>query len=155
MNLKAYAKTDTCFTYYEKCTGFITKEIEKAEKTLYVQAYSFTSEEIVTSILRAKAKGVKVKILLDKSNKTSRGSLLSFVKNNKIDVKIDYVPGIAHNKVIIIDDKKVITGSFNFSKSADYKNLENVIIIDEKDIVKKYTDNFNKRYKEASKTKVK
>ena len=83
-----------------------------------MQAYSFTDKEVVEAISRAKRKGVDVRVILDKSNRTDRHSQLTELKREKITVKIDEPSGIAHNKVIIIDDEKVITGSYNFSNAA-------------------------------------
>jgi phospholipase D len=60
---------------------------------------------------------------------------------------MDIVPGIAHNKVMIIDEKKVITGSFNFTDAADKRNSENVIIIEDKETVKQYINNWYNRKK--------
>ena len=59
------------------------------------------------------------------------------------------MPGIAHNKVIIIDSKKVITGSFNFTSAADHRNAENVILIEDTDIASLYLKNWTNREKES------
>ena len=65
------------------------------------------------------------------------------MENQKIPLWIDYKPAIAHNKVMIIDDHIVITGSFNFTKKAQEKNAENVIIIDTKKLAEVYTTYWN------------
>ena len=57
--------------------------------------------------------------------------------------------GIAHNKVMIIDKKKVITGSFNFTKSADTRNAENVLLIDDANIAAQYFLNWHNRKQES------
>lgn len=73
------------------------------------------------------------------------------IMDSSIDVSIDKVSGIAHNKVIILDEKKVITGSFNFTKSADTRNAENVIIVNDKEVASKYLQNwFSRKAKNAS-----
>lgn len=61
--------------------------------------------------------------------------------------RIDYIPTIAHNKVMIIDGKTVITGSFNFTDAAQNKHAENVIIITDAELAKKYFDNWMSRKK--------
>jgi phospholipase D len=66
--------------------------------------------------------------------------------NANVSVRIDKVSGITHNKVIIIDEQKVITGSFNFTNAADKRNAENVIIINNKSVAKEYLNNWQKRY---------
>jgi phosphatidylserine/phosphatidylglycerophosphate/cardiolipin synthase-like enzyme len=61
------------------------------------------------------------------------------------EVIIDKMAGIAHNKVIVIDKRKVITGSFNFTKAADYRNAENLLLIENKKIAEIYLKNWQKR----------
>lgn len=58
-----------------------------------------------------------------------------------IEVNIDKLSGIAHNKVMVIESQKIITGSFNFTRSADTRNAENVIVIDDKVIADRYVQN--------------
>ncbi len=84
---------------------------------------------------------VQVKILLDRSLK-QKFSKLHELQRAKIEVGIDKVPSIAHNKVIIIDKKKVITGSFNFTAAADKRNAENVIVIDDAELADSYLQNW-------------
>ncbi|WP_263364010.1 phospholipase D-like domain-containing protein [Orientia tsutsugamushi] len=97
-------------------------------------------------MVKAKKRGVAVSVILDKSNISSKHSKMKLLKQYDINVRIDTVPGIAHNKVMIIDDSTVITGSFNFTEAADKSNAENVIIIQNSDVAKIYLDNWQKRY---------
>jgi len=131
-----------CFTPDEKCTPLILKEIALAKDTIYVQAYGMSSPPIVESLIEAHKRGVKVNILLDKSNLNDSWSKMQELVDSGIEVNIDKLPGIAHNKVIIIDLQKVITGSFNFTRSADARNAENVIVIDDKVIADRYVQNW-------------
>ena len=139
------SKIDTCFTPPSGCSKVITAIIDKARTSIYVQAYGFTDVDIADSLIAAHKRGVQVKILLDKSNLYSKYSKLAKIKSAGIDVLIDNVPGIAHNKVMIIDEYTVITGSFNFSKNADYKNAENVIIINDPIVARQYLQNWLSR----------
>ncbi|MFV9876205.1 MAG: phospholipase D family protein [Rickettsiales endosymbiont of Dermacentor nuttalli] len=145
-------RISTCFTPPSGCSKVITETIDKATKSIYVQAYGFTDAEIADSLISAYNRGVKVAILLDKSSLYSKYSQMSKVKAAGIDVSIDHVPGIAHNKVMIIDQHTVITGSFNFSKNADLKNAENVIIINDSLIAKQYFQNWLSRKHANAKT---
>lgn len=140
------AQIKTCFTPYQRCTNFITSEILQAKDVILVQAYSFTSKEITDALINAKKTGISVKVLLDKSNVSGKGSKMQELKDAGIDVKIDEVSGIAHNKIIIIDDQRVLTGSFNFSKNADTKNVENLLYIDDRSVAYRYRENFYRRW---------
>lgn len=141
----ARGKISTCFTPPSGCTTFIAKEIDKAKESIYMQAYGMSDQLITSALIDAKSRGVKVKILLDRSNLKQRFSKLHELQRAKIEVGIDKVPGIAHNKVIIIDRQKVITGSFNFTVSADKRNAENVLVIDNKDLANAYLQNWLSR----------
>ena len=131
------------------CADEIAHEISKATTSVYIQAYGLTSKAIVDEIIQAHKHGVEIKAILDKSNLTAKHSLMQKLVTTKIPVKIDTVAGIAHNKVIIIDNKTVITGSFNFTKSADTRNAENVVFIHDKKSAEQYITNFNSRYSKS------
>jgi phospholipase D len=142
------AKTDKiniCFTPPSGCGSLIAQQIVSAKESILVQAYGLTSDMIIHQLKEAHARGVKVKILLDGGNLSDNREVFEEFKKLGIYVYYDKMPGIAHNKVMIIDHKKVITGSFNFTHAADKRNAENVILIDDADIAKIYTQNWHNR----------
>ncbi len=126
------------------CTEGIVKNLDVAEKYVLVQAYSFTSKPIAEALVNAHKRGVKVKVLLDKSQRHGKGSKLSLLVDAGISVSIDTKHSIAHNKVMIIDGVTVMTGSFNFTNAAEDKNAENLLVLHDKVVAKKYHDNWNK-----------
>ncbi len=147
-NFTPSASYEACFTPNQNCTAQIVNAIRNAKKIILVQAYSFTSRQIIKALINAKYHGVTVKILLDKSilmNNDQYYSPILYLQKNGIWPRIDYQPDIAHNKVIIIDNNTVITGSFNFTKAAQKYNAENVLIINDNGLAEKYTDNWYKR----------
>lgn len=120
----------------------IVREIGAAKSTILVQAYSFTSAPIAEALKKAHDRGVKVEAILDKSQRTERYTGATFLKNAGIPVYIDAAHAIAHNKVMVIDGEEVITGSFNFTKAAEEKNAENLLIIKDKALAKHYRENW-------------
>ena len=100
------------------CTDANIKELDKAQTSVLVQAYSFTSTPIAKALLNAQKRGVKVEVILDKSQKKEKYSSADFLANSGIPTKIDSAHAIAHNKIIIVDEETVITGSFNFTRAA-------------------------------------
>jgi phosphatidylserine/phosphatidylglycerophosphate/cardiolipin synthase-like enzyme len=135
-----------CFTPGGNCTQNIVNAINDAKQSILVQAYSFTSRPIGRALLDAKDRGVSIKIILDKSQYRENGySSAKFFQHHGIPVWLDNNVAIAHNKVIIIDNRVVITGSFNFTRAAQQDNAENSLIIANPDLAKLYTQNWNNR----------
>jgi phosphatidylserine/phosphatidylglycerophosphate/cardiolipin synthase-like enzyme len=133
------------------CTDAIVRELDKAQTTVLVQAYSFTSYRIAKALLDAHKRGVKVEVILDKSQKGDQYSSADFLANSGIPTKIDAAHAIAHNKVMIVDGETVITGSFNFTKSAEENNAENLLVVHDRKLAERYTKNWEEhaRHSEA------
>ena len=134
-----------CFTPGQNCTAEITEVIDAAKKSIFVQAYSFTSMPIAEHFIAAKNRGIAVNVILDKSQKSQRYSASHLLVDQHIPCWIDYKPAIAHNKIMIIDEKEVITGSFNFTKAAQSRNAENLLIIRDPSLAKLYMQNWRRR----------
>lgn len=136
----------TCFTPGQDCTGTIVQAIDQSKTEILVQAYGFTSKPIAEALVRAKTRGVTIMIVLDRSNETSNDSAAGYLVTNGIQPRIDSSVTIAHNKVMIIDQSTVLTGSFNFTESAQKRNAENVLIITgDTALAARYRRNFEQR----------
>jgi phosphatidylserine/phosphatidylglycerophosphate/cardiolipin synthase-like enzyme len=131
-----------CFSPHGGCTEAIVKELDSSRSEILVEAYSFTSREIAEAILKAHKRGVHVEIILDKSNRSARYSSADFTAHMGIPTYINAAYAIAHNKIMIIDREIVITGSFNFTKAAEKKNAENLLILRNKDLASIYLTNW-------------
>jgi phosphatidylserine/phosphatidylglycerophosphate/cardiolipin synthase-like enzyme len=141
-NLTLNAPTQVYFSPNGGTTQAIIKEINDAKSEILVQAYSFTSSTIAKALVDAHKRGVKVEAILDKSQRKEGYTEATFLTNMKIPTYIDSKHAIAHNKVMVIDKATVITGSFNFTKAAEDRNAENLLIIKSKDLAKLYLDNW-------------
>lgn len=134
-----------CFTPPRGCLSLILKTISQAQQSIHVQAYSFTSGPITQGLKAAHNRGVSVQIILDKSQVNDRHSRLHSLAQAGIPIFIDPVPGIAHNKVMIIDEEWVISGSYNFTNAAETRNAENVLLIRDKETATSFLDNWRRR----------
>jgi phosphatidylserine/phosphatidylglycerophosphate/cardiolipin synthase-like enzyme len=132
------------------CTEAIIEAIRGAKSSIEVQAYSFTSAPIAKAVAEAHQRGVKVRVVLDKSQRTERYTSATYLHNQKVPVWIDSEHAIAHNKVILIDRSLILTGSFNFTKSAEERNAENLLIIQgHRELIQKYAANFEEHLAHA------
>ncbi|MEO6952614.1 MAG: phospholipase D family protein [Polyangia bacterium] len=138
----AAAEPEVCFTPGADCTGVIVRELGAAKKTVRVQAYSFTSAPIAKALVAASRRGVHVEVILDRSNRTGRYSGLTFLVHEDVPTSVDAAHAIAHNKVMIIDDEVVITGSFNFTAAAQKHNAENLLVLHDRALAGRYTANW-------------
>jgi len=137
------------FSSHGGCTDTIIKELNKAKDTVLVQAYTFTSAPIAKALLNAHKRGVKVEVILDKSQRTDKYSPATFFFNAGIPVKIDSQHAIVHNKVMIIDGETVITGSFYFITAAETSNAENSLVIHDKKLAERYSNNWQDHAKHS------
>lgn len=127
--------------------GLIIRTIGEAKKTIKVQAYSFTNADIAKALLDAHKRGVNVRVVLDKSQETEKYTSATFLANAGVPVRIDDDFAIAHSKIMILDEETVITGSFNFTKAAEERNAENVLVIrGNKELAKLYLQNWQWRW---------
>jgi phosphatidylserine/phosphatidylglycerophosphate/cardiolipin synthase-like enzyme len=125
------------------CTDRVVQELQQARREVLVQAYSFTSKAITQALIEAKKRGAEVDILLDKSNELEPHTDLPILVEQGLTPLIDAKHAIAHNKIMIIDKRTLITGSFNFTRQAEIENAENVLVIKgHPELIAAYRQNF-------------
>jgi phosphatidylserine/phosphatidylglycerophosphate/cardiolipin synthase-like enzyme len=133
---------EVAFSPHGGCTEAVVAALEKASSSVLVQAYSFTSAPIAKALVEAHRRGVRVEVILDKSQRTEKYSSADFVAHAGIPTLIDAKHAIAHNKVMVIDGKTVLTGSFNFTKAAEEHNAENLLVLQDAALAEKYAANW-------------
>jgi phosphatidylserine/phosphatidylglycerophosphate/cardiolipin synthase-like enzyme len=121
------------FAPWDDVEGIITSCIDQARKQVLVHAYLLTNKKIAAVLISAKRRGVDVRILADaRKHEEVPSSRLAALTAAGIDVRLETAYENAHNKVIIIDagmpQAMVITGSFNFSWTAQHRNAENIVV---------------------------
>jgi phosphatidylserine/phosphatidylglycerophosphate/cardiolipin synthase-like enzyme len=116
----------------------IVKAIDASEREVLVQAYGFTHNSIAQALVRAHERGVKVRVLLDQKSQSSNRYVMGVLTDAQIELRQDGKHAIAHNKVMVIDQAIVITGSFNFTNSAASRNAENFLVLKSEDLAEQY-----------------
>ena len=116
--------------------------VSRAQRSVLVQAYSFTSRPIANALIAAHQRGIDVEVVLDQSQRTERQSLARLLLEARVPVFIDAAHSIAHNKVMVIDEATVITGSFNFTRAAEEHNAENLLVIRDGALADRYRANW-------------
>lgn len=135
-----------CFSPGGNCAGTVIKWINRANSTIHILIYSFTLDDVGDALVIAKQKnpGLDIKIVWDEGNWNATGSEYAKLKNAGIDIRVDYRNGLLHDKVAIIDDHIIITGSFNWSVDANTSNRDNLVVIDNGDWAAAYEQVFQR-----------
>lgn len=127
----------TCFSPQGKCSAHIIREIDKTQKELLIAVYAFTNDELARAVVQAKKRGVSVQIILDREfDAANERSQSRFLEEQKILLKRisgmkptapEREPGLMHQKFAVMDRKIIFTGSYNWTRSADKTNDENLL----------------------------
>ena len=133
----------------DSCAIELESLIDSADSQIHAAVYSFTLDSLGDALVRAHERGVKVTVVLEK-DQISRYSEFDKLVNAGIDTRIDSNPGSMHNKFAIIDSEIVVTGSFNWSKNADTRNDENLLILKSKELSAQYELEFQELLTETA-----
>jgi len=151
----ARGTVQVAFTPWDNAEGLIVDGIRRAKHQILVQAFSFTSRTLANALMAAKRRGVDVQIMADREQTFSgEASRIPELVQAGIPVTLDARYQSAHNKVMVIDagtpDAAVITGSYNWTYAAQYKNAENVLILRHNpDIANAYAANWRRHFADA------
>jgi len=126
----------------DHCSTKVSLELSKAKSSIYFMIFSFTHKRVAQSLVIKKHEGLDVKGIMEKSQ-NSKYSVYNYLRYHDIEVNYDKNSYLMHHKVFIIDNETVITGSFNPSDNADKSNDENVIIVKDRTLAKKFVEEFN------------
>ncbi|MCK5813267.1 MAG: hypothetical protein KAH03_03375 [Cocleimonas sp.] len=123
--------------------------LQGAKQSVYFMAFAFTSTDITSTLSNLKQQGLEIKGVVDSSQAGSSYAQYDDLQNENIDVLLDGNPQKLHHKVMIIDHRYVVTGSYNFSQSAETRNDENSVIIDDPNLAARYEQEFTRVYQKA------
>ncbi|WP_202634192.1 phospholipase D family protein [Rugosibacter aromaticivorans] len=151
----ATGSVEALFTPWDDAEGAIIRALAEAQQSIHVQAYLLTSRSISQALIAAKARGVTVAILADREMvENGKNSQVPTLAAADIPIRLETRYAIAHNKIILIDASTphgiLITGSYNFTWSAQARNAENLLILrDNPALLQRYLNNWQRHHAEA------
>lgn len=151
----ARGTVEVAFSPWDDAEGAILRTVQGARKAIYVQAYLLTSRPLAHALIEAKTRGVAVEVLADgEQTARSENSRIPALAEAGIPVYIEMRYAAAHNKIILVDPEgsaaAVVTGSYNFTYSAQARNAENVVILrGNPSVARAYFDNWKRHRAEA------
>jgi hypothetical protein len=134
----------TCFSRVSECSSIIINLINRANRTVHVMVYSFTYDPLADALIMAHGRNVSVVVIIERQQANVTGSVYYKLLNAGVDVRLDSNPYLMHHKVAIIDGWIVITGSYNWSQSAEERNDENIVVIYDEAIAERYEQEFQR-----------
>ena len=154
--LAAAGTIEVAFSPNEGSEHLVVKVIDSAKTELDLLSYSFTSAPVVEALVRARHRGVVVRLVADEKDNVSADrsgkarAALGALVNAGADVRTIRVYPIHHDKVIICDRQTVELGSFNYSEAAAHKNSENVLVNwGNPKLAEVYLKHFDRNYAQA------
>lgn len=153
--LPAQGTVEAVFSPWQDIEGALVAAIGAARRTIHVQAYAFTSRALARALVEAHRRGVRVQVLADREQaERMEHSRLPQLAAAGIPVALEVRYAAAHNKILLVDAEgeapAVITGSYNFTWSAQAKNAENVLILrGQRALARTYLDNWQRHRAEA------
>ncbi len=132
------------------CLNAILEQIEAARSSLKICVFTISDDRITRAILQAHRSGIKVKIVTDNEKLHDQGSDIRQLAQAGVPVRVDNTSNHMHHKFAIVDNTVVVTGSYNWTRSAALYNHENIIVTSAKPIVEGFCEEFDRLWSEMS-----
>ena len=125
--------------------------IRDSRQQIDVAMYQFTSIELAEALTTAKHRGVRVRVLTDQEKATSGGPAIRILREKGIELRSLGVSeqSLMHHKFAVFDDRVVATGSYNWTNTAERANYENLVLFDDRDVVARFTREFQRLWQSA------
>lgn len=143
---QTYVVEEVCFSPEGKCSQLILDYLNGATESLDIALYSLTHPEITQVIINAHNRGIKVRLIIDKTQAEIKDATDDQLEQAGIPVKRmrSLKSGLMHHKFAVLDGVLLFTGSYNWTRGGDHKNAENLNLLSAEELVKKYQAEFNK-----------
>jgi cardiolipin hydrolase len=141
-------ESEAYFSPGNSCRNAIIHHLDAAVSNLKICVFTISDDLITESIIKARKRGVNILILTDNDKLFDLGSDIKRLSGEDITIRIDNTSNHMHHKFMIVDDRVLINGSYNWTRSAANFNQENIIVTHEPGLVKLFQQEFDKLWKE-------
>jgi phosphatidylserine/phosphatidylglycerophosphate/cardiolipin synthase-like enzyme len=143
------SRVEVYFSPEDGVAKYVLQRLAAARHSIRFMAFSYTAPAIVDAMIARARAGVSLSGVVEAQNATGSHAAYGTLSAAGLDVLLDGNCYILHHKVIIIDERTVITGSYNFTSSAERDNDENLVIVDDPNLARAYLDEFARVYAQA------
>jgi phosphatidylserine/phosphatidylglycerophosphate/cardiolipin synthase-like enzyme len=146
----ASGETEAIFSQERSIKEVLLKEVESTTSTIDLAVREITSPEMSQALLKAKERGVKLRVIADSKQAKMKSSQITTLIHQGIPVKVlrGKDDGVMNHRFAILDGKKVVTGSFDWSEASEKWNYENIVIIRDSEGVASYQREFDRLWRE-------
>jgi len=127
----------------------LAERVAGARERVDFLAYTFTRDDLRDALIEAAQRGVQVRGVFDADQSDAAGNDYAALRRAGLDVRLDGNPGLMHEKVLVMDGQTVVAGSYNFTRSADETNDENLLILHSSKLAKQFEEEFQRIYEAA------
>jgi hypothetical protein len=135
------------FSHHDDIRDFVIKMLKSAKTDLKICMFTISDDPIAETIAGCHKMGTQVRIITDDGKIFDKGSDIYSLDRMGIKIKIDSFRSLMHHKFVLIDNQKLLTGSYNWTRTGSDINNENVLITTKKSIVKAYKHEFKRLWK--------
>jgi cardiolipin hydrolase len=147
---RSIEKSDAFFSPGESCRDVIIRQISQAVKRIHICVFTISDDRISEAIMTSHRKGLEIKIITDNDKSGDLGSDIDRFAKEGIAVKMDSTPNHMHHKFMVVDDRSLLTGSYNWTLSAARYNHENIVLTQEGGVVKSFLKEFERLWNEMN-----
>ncbi|MEL6107167.1 MAG: phospholipase D-like domain-containing protein [Planctomycetota bacterium] len=138
------------FSPSDHCVSRIIRLFEQSQKSADICVFTITDDRIKDAILRADKRGIAIRVISDNHKATDLGSDVDELRRRGVPVRVDQTEYHMHHKFAIFDDRELLTGSYNWTRSAAAHNEENFVITGDPGLVRSFQDEFDKLWKQLA-----
>jgi phosphatidylserine/phosphatidylglycerophosphate/cardiolipin synthase-like enzyme len=142
-------KVEVYFSPQDGVAKYVLQRLNAAKRSIHFMTFSYTEDKISDAMIAKVKAGLAVRGVFESQNAGGSGADFNRLRQGGVDVLEDGNCYILHHKVIVIDERTVITGSYNFTGSAEKDNDENLVIVDDPNLARAYLDEFERVYAQA------
>jgi len=138
--------------YFDGALTALVEQVEGSATSIDIAIFDFTSAQLAMALVRARDRGVVVRIIADGRQARGKRSAIPLLRSAGVDVRIFRGRGAMHQKFAIFDGRLLVTGSYNWTEAAEKRNLENALFLDDPALVARYGEWFDRQFAGAAAT---
>lgn len=139
-----------CFSPGDDCLGQIRELLMQARSSIDICVFTITDDRITDAILKAHGRGIRLRIITDDDKSTDRGSDIMRLSEAGVPIRVDRTPHHMHHKFAVFDARTLLTGSYNWTRSAARDNEENIVVLSDRKLAAEFRRVFEELWQRFS-----